>query len=292
MRTLEMSWRAALRRSKLCNRRDASCWTQLVSAAAAAVFALLLAFGAAPLATAGDTDGGGQPNESDGGNSPPFVVASTAWSGAFAEAAGAEVEILAPAELRHPPEYDFSPRDIARATRADWLVWGGYEAFMERLFEAAEFPEDRILQVSTNNAPPLMAAEVEKLAEALGTTEAFEEWEEALREVTELISLGLDASFLPGSRAVVNSHQEEFVRWLGIEVVGVFGPAELTPGQLRNLLAEEPDLVIDNWHNALGEPLGREVGTYYSLINFPGREGTETLLDVLRYNAEELGIIE
>src|SRR5690606_11247868 len=58
----------------------------------------------------------------------PTVLASTAWTGAIAEAAGAaKVDILASFELRHPPERDFRPGDITRALAADVLLWAGYE---------------------------------------------------------------------------------------------------------------------------------------------------------------------
>ena len=43
---------------------------------------------------------------------PKKVVASTSWSAAFADIAGAdEVESIAPVNLRHPPEYEITVSD-------------------------------------------------------------------------------------------------------------------------------------------------------------------------------------
>ena len=54
------------------------------------------------------------------------VVASTSWVAAMARAAGAErITVLAPMELKHPPEYDFKPNDIIAATQAQWVLWAG-----------------------------------------------------------------------------------------------------------------------------------------------------------------------
>ncbi len=219
------------------------------------------------------------------------VVASTSWVGAMAEAAGAEdLRVLAPVELRHPAEYDFSPRDIGFAAEADLLVWGGYEGFMRNLFAAAEIGDDRIVQIRTSNSPPLMAEAVEVIAEHLGTEDRFEDWKRRLDEVSnELLAAAEDAgaSEIP---VAVHQHQRGFVEWLGFEVVAEFGMEELTPSRLRRILADDPKIIIDNWHVPSGEPLRGEGREYAGLINFPGTHGTADLFEVLRYNARELGL--
>ena len=49
----------------------------------------------------------------------PVVVASTSWVALMVKAAGIDdVTILAPIELRHHPEYDYLPSDIALVTQA------------------------------------------------------------------------------------------------------------------------------------------------------------------------------
>ena len=62
-------------------------------------------------------------------NAAPFrVVASTSWTAAFARAAGAtDIVTIAPMELRHPPEYEIKPSDLAAVAAARFLVHSGYE---------------------------------------------------------------------------------------------------------------------------------------------------------------------
>lgn len=50
-----------------------------------------------------------------GADDKTVVVASSSWTGAIAEAAGAdEVRVLAPFELKHPPEYDYRRAKLGR----------------------------------------------------------------------------------------------------------------------------------------------------------------------------------
>ncbi len=217
------------------------------------------------------------------------VVAATAWVGAMAEAAGVEeVRVLAPAELRHPPEYDFAPRDVGFAAEADLLIWAGYEGFMENLFEAANISEDRILRIRTSNVPPLMAEAVETIAAELGTEDQFLQWKRKLDQLAEELLSAADAAGVADTPVAAHFHQRGFAEWLGFEVVAEFGPAEMTPGELASILAAEPELIIDNWHIPHGQPLRGDGRRYTMLINFPGSHGTSSLFDVLRYNAEQL----
>ena len=223
----------------------------------------------------------------------PRVVASTSWTGAIAQAAGAEVvRILAPVELRHPPEYDFRPGDIRHAVEADYIVWAGYEVFMRNLYQAAEIEAERVLLVSTNNTPPLLKNVVRELAETFGTLEHFAAWEQELDEMAARLIEGAQRRNASEVRAVVHVHLLVLAEWLGFQIVDQIGMAELSPGRLREILAKNPDLVIDNWHNPTGEPLRGQVNEYVTWINFPGRDGTRTVIDVLRQNGSLLGLVE
>lgn len=226
-------------------------------------------------------------------SNPVRVTASTTWVGAMAEAAGAEVlRVLAPVELRHPAEYDFRPSDVRYAVEADWLVWAGYEGFMRSLFEATGFPEDRIARARTNNSPPVLKAEVSALADQFGTREAYRQWEAELDALATEIEVAAERAGVPRVRAAVHEHHRVVAEWLGYDIVAVFGPAELTPTRLREILGAEPQLIIDNWHMPSGEPLRGQGREYHALINFPGHAGTGSILDVLRYNTRQLGILQ
>jgi ABC-type Zn uptake system ZnuABC Zn-binding protein ZnuA len=83
--------------------------------------------------------GGARAAGRDGASLPPgekLVVASTSW--VAARAGGAEhIRVLAPAELRHPPEYELKPSDLAAASRAGLVLYAEWDTFARRLKEAA-----------------------------------------------------------------------------------------------------------------------------------------------------------
>ena len=164
------------------------------------------------------------------------VVASTSWTAAIARAAGAtRVTVLAPAELRHPPEYDFRASDIARVAGSAIVVWGGYEPFIQRLIQAAEVPEERVVQVSTVNTPDNLMAQSRLLSERLGTIEAQQAWEKEFERFAADLRSQAGAAGAGETRVLVHFHQQGLAEWLGYNVVGVFGPDELSPARVVEL---------------------------------------------------------
>mgnify|MGYP000846767726 CR=1 FL=1 len=223
----------------------------------------------------------------------PAVVASTSWVGGIAEAAGANVtRILAPVELRHPPEYDFRVSDIQYAAGADMVVWAGYEKFMKKLFESVDVPEAKRLALYTDNTPPRLRQEVEKTAAALGTLDRFALWAPRLDELAARLQAGALRADAAGTRVAVHTHYRALAAWLGYTIVTEITMGEMTPSRLQEILALKPDLVIDNWHMPSGQSLDGLVPRYVQLINFPGNGGTATLLDVLSHNGKLLGLLE
>jgi zinc transport system substrate-binding protein/iron/zinc/copper transport system substrate-binding protein len=221
----------------------------------------------------------------------PSIVASTSWVGSIVQAAGAsDVQVLAPIELRHPPEYDFSPQDIIKASKADLVFWAGYEGFIRNLTEAAEIDENRIIRVDTNNAPDKLANSVFHVASLLGTTDSWELWKAQLDEISTRMLDRAQEVHTEEIPVAVQFHQQAFARYLGYNVVAVFGPQELTLSDVSAIEALDPDIIIDNWHSPQGQPFMDQDRTYVELINFPGPFATDTLLDVLIRNATVLGL--
>lgn len=221
----------------------------------------------------------------------PVAVASTSWVAAMAEAAGLKhVTVLAPVELKHPPEYDFRPSDVIRAATADILLWAGYEAFVKELIAAADIDAEKIILVSTNNAPDVLRTSVSTLAESLGTQAAYAVWADELTQFEQDAQILAKQHQTDTIRVAVQFHHQLLARWLGYDVVSVFGPNELTIGQLQDIESKNPSLIIDNWHNPSGQMLATNHRTYVQLINFPGLGETKSLLDVLRYNIRLLGL--
>ncbi|MDR2343772.1 MAG: ABC transporter substrate-binding protein [Spirochaetaceae bacterium] len=238
-----------------------------------------------PLFAAGDKEG----KTADGN----VTVVSTSWVAAIAYCAGAEnVHILAPVDLRHPPEYELKPSDLTAAGRASLIIYAGWEMFAKKLAETAGSAGVTTLRIKVSNDPNDIKAEAKKIAEILGTTEKYETWVRGFDTFTAGIRDDIRRAY-HGKRAVVNSMQTPFISWLGIDIAGEYGPAEPSPALVLELVNLKPDIVIDNYHNPSGRPVAEAAkAPYAELINFPGRDGTRTVEDVFRYNAGILLNIE
>ena len=68
------------------------------------------------------------------GEDTSSFVASTTWTAAFADLAGVdEITVIAPATLRHPPEYELVPSDIVTIQNARFFVSAGEELGLDGL---------------------------------------------------------------------------------------------------------------------------------------------------------------
>ncbi len=233
------------------------------------------------------------PESAHDASSTAQVIATTPWTAAFVLAAGVEPErirVLAPYELRHPPEYELAPSDVQAVSGAELIVFAGYEVMMERLRLAVGGDQADMLKITTTYGLADIRESVMTIADRLGTREQaqrnlaeieafFRDWEQ------ELAGRGLR-----GAKVIAHQFHKPLADELGFEVIGTFGPGPLEARRIAELSATDPALILDNWHNDVGRPLretmpGVPVAT---MINFPGHAGTRTILDVLRYNRDEL----
>ncbi len=215
----------------------------------------------------------------------PKVVASTSWTAAIARAAGAvDIHVIAPAELKHPPEYEIKPSDLEAVRGADYVIYGGYEKFAQRLAETAGGVGAVGITVYTDNLPPVFKREARKAAQAMGTVDAYLVWEKGFDAALEAMKARIAAVY-PDRRAAVHKYLQTYAEWLGFEVIGTFGPGEPSPQLVLNLVKAKPALIIDNWHNIAGKAVAESLSAaYVELINFPGRGNTKTIEDVFAYN--------
>ena len=220
-----------------------------------------------------------------------IVVASTSWTGAIAEAAGAdEVRILAPFELKHPPEYDYRPSDIAQLRSARLLVYGGYEPFVKKLAVAAGLPPEKMMVIVTSNDPDNLKKQARLLAEKMGTQKREAAWEKALDKALADIQQQAKKNKISQKRVLVQKYQVPFVKWLGFDIIGVFSADELSPNKVMEYARMKPDMVIDNFHNPQGKPIAEIAKCdYVALINFP-TANARSLIELLTENATKLGM--
>ncbi|GHV30326.1 hypothetical protein AGMMS4952_17180 [Spirochaetia bacterium] len=217
------------------------------------------------------------------------VLASTSWVAAIARAAGAEdVRILAPLDLRHPPEYELKPSDLAAASKADIIIYAGWEQFAKKLADTAGSAGIQTITVTTSNAPEEFRAAAEKIATVLGTEDKLAEWWNGFEPFAADLREKIIAAY-PDKRAVVQRMQTPFAAWLGFEIIGEYGPAEPSPAVILEMVQLRPALVIDNYHGPSGQPIAEAAkAPYAELLNFPGKDGTFSIEDVFRYNADVL----
>ena len=215
------------------------------------------------------------------------VAATTHWTGAMARAAGADtVLVFSPAGLLHPSEYELTPRDVLKFRNVDLIVGGGYERMMERLIEEAGDKNIPVLKIDTFNHPDSLARAVHIIAEKLGTVKKADIWEKEFRTAIEKARSGVNFGNKP---VLVHIFQLPFCTWMGMNISGVFGPAELSVKQMVILIRKSPWLVVDNIHNPVGKHVAIDSkAKYVILVNFPGAEGTQNLTDVFLYNIRKL----
>lgn len=222
------------------------------------------------------------------GISAQSVVVTNGWTASFAGLAGAEnVKVLAPYEMKHPPEYEISLKEMQIVADADYLIFAGYETMMSRIKEALGDDSDvTLIQINTVNSQKVIHESVMKIASILGSeTEA----EKNLKEIDVFFDLWRsDLTWHEDllNSVVVHFHQQGLAASLGFKPALVFGPAAPSLSETRTVLNEKPMLIIDNYHNPVSTSFleMKEKPAIVKWINFPGSEGTKTLFDVLEYN--------
>lgn len=218
------------------------------------------------------------------------VLATNSWTGAFAMAAGVEdLDVLAPADMVHPPEYELRPSDVREIKEADLLVYAGYEVLMKTVFESLERPADSMLKIMTAYSPQTIHSSVMAIAEKSGTVDRAEKKLEEIDAYFRQAEDQLKETGLYGAPVLVHFHQRPLAEALGFQVKGVFGPAPPRAKALMDLAEEDVKLIIDNSHNPLASPLSEMNGApIVELSNFPSRLERDSLLDMLRDNLNSL----
>jgi ABC-type metal ion transport system, periplasmic component/surface adhesin len=219
------------------------------------------------------------------------VIATSSWTAAYAEVAGAEnVTVLAPFEMEHPSEYELRPVDISKLMNADVIIYAGYEVMTERLKKGLDIPQDRLLLVNTDYSYAAIEKSIMDIASRLGTENVARE---NLLDIRHALDEGLKTvseKNIAKYPIIAHRFQSSLVRELGLVPVVVFGPASPEASAIANISKIQAPLIIDNIHNPVGQPF-KEVSTdarHIQLLNFPGMKGTKTITDVIRYNVTQI----
>lgn len=203
-------------------------------------------------------------------DSSNLVVASTSWIAAIAKAAGAEnIKIIAPTDLQHPADYDPRPSDLKAVTDAKYVLLGGFEAFADKLKEAAGSNAE-VVTVEAVNTPDVLHAQVRKLGELFGTSQAAEKWIEKFDARTAELKAEIDAARPnPTPTAIAHKFMANWAQFAGLDLVGTFGPEPVSPTQLAEFMTAKPQLILDNAHVPVGSALDDLHAVKVTVINFP-----------------------
>lgn len=220
------------------------------------------------------------------------VATTTLMAAALKEVGGRDVAVtvILPGGSC-PGHYDLKPTDVYHAARSAAVFAHGYEAFLEQLMK--RLPENckpRLCRISVEGnwlVPKVFARATQEVADQLGTlsaahAEAFRRRSRALQKrlvpMEQHILRRLEQAGAKRTSVLCATHQTEFLKWLGFNVVGQYGrPEDLTPTRLHELASagrrHHVKLVVDNLQSGpgAGKSLAAEIGAVpVTLSNFPG----------------------
>lgn len=215
-------------------------------------------------------------------------VASTSWVASIAQLAGIDdVVIIAPANLKHPPEYEITPDDMAAVINSKLFMHAGYERMMKTIANASEISKEKIQKVKTTNTLGNLENMVELLSEKAGTQVVAKERFSKYRTMIEEARKRIEKSNV---KVFANTNQAELAADLGLDVVETFGPGELTAEQIESAAKNKYVLVLDNVHNPVASPI--ESVSPSSIIlqwrNFPEKMEKDALYNVIKANLDSL----
>ncbi len=219
------------------------------------------------------------------------VTASTSWTAAFADIAGVDsVNTIAPASMRHPPEYEITVDDILTVNKSKVFIYAGFERMMQTLGSNGGTSSVQMVQISCDNSVATVTASAEKIAAVTGTQAKMKE---RLAEYTDYIAAAaadIEKKGLKGARVLCNKNQIYLAKDLGLDVAATFGPGPVTSAQIADAQAGGYAFIIDNVHNPVGQPLAEVApdAAYIIWRNFPEETGRGALLTVVKQNVTQL----
>lgn len=238
----------------------------------------------------------------------PTVVSTHAVFGEFVQVVvGDLIEVITiiPSGFC-PAHYDLRPSDIMSVSQALLVIYSGFEPWMDSLLDAVGGTATAVQLKGPWSTPDAASGKVDAIAAALSellpeSADSFAAnaaiYEEALASLATSLKAQAAALNVDSIPVISMAWQEDFVAWLGFNVVAPYGmPENLSLKDLVELAQvgrdNEAVLVIDNLQSGVnfGAKLAREIGAVHVVLsNFPGAmPGTATVLDLFERNAEAL----
>ncbi len=242
-------------------------------------------------------------------NEKPVVVAAASNLGYFAKEVGGEKievhSIVPPGAC--PGHYDQTPKDIETVSKADLMLWNGFEPWLKDLVKNSGNENVRMEKfgmLGPWGIPPNGKKYVAKVSEVLSSefpeyAEAFEKNENKLASAITSRSEDLKESAreaeIENVKVVCRDVQSGFVEWLGFNVVETYpSPEQLSAKRALEITREAENCALVVSNNASGVDFGdgvakETVAKHAVLVNFPGAtEETEDYVEMITHNAEVL----
>ncbi len=219
------------------------------------------------------------------------VIASTSWTAAFADLGGAEnVQVIAPASLIHPPEYEITVSDVMKIDKADQFIYAGYERMMKSMGDAIAKTNTDLIQITTDNSIENVRSQAALIASALKSQYYSED---RVYDYVQTVENGRQAVAKKGMdklKIYCHAMQIFLAKDLGLQVGGTFGPGPLTASQIAEVAKGGYDIIIDNVHNPIASPL-LDVSPNTKLVvwrNFPETVERGSLQKMVQQNIDAL----
>lgn len=216
-------------------------------------------------------------------------IASTPWTAAFADIAGIDgVQTVAPADMKHPPEYEITVSDIRKVTECRYMVYAGYERMMKTLADAAGGVT--LIKINTNNSVATVESQARLIASYSHTEAECEKRIASYRQTVEAGRKAVSGKGLASKKVLVHAMQVYLARDLSIPVTDTFGPGPVTAAQLAKAKLTGYDIIIDNVHNPVAGPLAEVCPDAKIVVwrNFPDSVGRGALERTVQDNIDAL----
>lgn len=217
------------------------------------------------------------------------IIASTSWTAAFADLAGIDyIDIIAPANLQHPPEYEITISDIQKVSNSEYFIFAGFERMMQTL--GKNITSTKKIKITCNNSLENVKTQVQKIAEQCGDLNISKERLASFEKAFIDGKIYLESNNLKNAKVACNKNQIYLAKDLGLEIVHIYGPGEITSKDISTIKNLQIDFIIDNIHNPVGKPLSEvnKNAKYILWRNFPEKVEHQALEKVIRENINRL----
>lgn len=206
-----------------------------------------------------------------------------------------------------PAHFDIKPSQLKAVNEAKVLISHNFEPWVENLLVSADRTViERLILDGPWNNPPSALEKINQISETLikqfpqfeneftvNTKEYIQEINKQSKELKDRA----EKLNIVNYEIIASTHQEPFAAWLGLNIVDTFSsPESVSTKKFLELILvgkkEGISLVVDNLQSGtdLGARIASDTNAKHAVLtNFPGLiPQTETLADMLTYNAEQI----